>query len=128
MVFFILTNFKTKTRSEYANSLASREQNRRILKNLGVDADSCEQKFWYDDKEQGKFLAIVMDKDYLIDFSIFGTNKNLYIAKGTPIVVWRLHMTNLATIGQELAKSGLLEVGLLTDKDRTHCLVLCQAI
>lgn len=119
---------KTKTRSDYANSVAAKEQNQRILKNLGVEVENCEQKFWYDEKLGGKFLAVMLNKDYLVDLSQIGTNKSLYLEKGTAIIVWRLHMTNLVTVAQELSQSGLLQVGLLTDKERTHCLVLCQAM
>ena len=121
-------NSKTKMTSDYAKSSESIEQNTRILKNLGVEVEDCERKFYYDQTTSGKFLAIVMNKDYLIDFSEIGTNKSLYLEKGTEVIVWRLHMTSLVTVAQELSQSNLLQVGLLSDKDRTHCLVLCQAM
>ena len=115
---------KTRTTSDYAKSPDAVPQNTRISKNLGIETEQCNFKMYFDAESCGKFLALELNKDYQITFQVGERQKQLHLLKNSEVIVWRLHMTRLDTLNAELTETGMQQLSLLTDRDKTHCLVI----
>jgi uncharacterized SAM-dependent methyltransferase/transposase len=96
------------------------------LKLMGIDIEKCEIILEYNDKGKYKDMQYVLDKDYLLQFNIFNTIKEVSLYKGEKISTWRHYLWSKEDVLEHLRLSELEMVTYIEDKDCRFGVVGCK--
>jgi len=98
-----------------------------ILNKMGVDTDKCEAVVEYNEKEKCKTKSIILDKDYSIQFNLFGKTKPVHLEKDERIVVWKHYLSSMEDFIKDLHEAGYETLVTRKSQDLANGLVICQA-
>jgi uncharacterized SAM-dependent methyltransferase len=95
---------------------------------LGVDVENCDIIRKYDDRINAKTAYLVLDKDYTIKFNFSGVETVINLLKNEQILIWQFHLSTISELINELDKSKLRIIQLITEKKYEYILVSCESM
>lgn len=93
-----------------------------------ISAEDCELIRKYDDSKDSIVANIKFRQNYTINFNLKEIDKNIEIAAGEEITIWRHHKYEMPELMQELAEAGLKMVRYSTNKYLSHIMVICEVV
>lgn len=97
-----------------------------LTNNLGLKNEDCELIRKYDLATDSIVANIRFRHRCKIDFDYLGIEKNIEIAAGEEITIWRHHKFTIPELIQEIEQAGLKLVHYSTNKYSSHLMVICQ--
>jgi uncharacterized SAM-dependent methyltransferase len=97
-----------------------------LTNNLGLKNGDCELIRKYDLATDSIVANIRFRHRCKIDFDYLGIDKNIEIAAGEEITIWRHHKFTIPELIQEIEQAGLKLVHYSTNKYSSHLMVICQ--
>ncbi|HEY9801074.1 MAG TPA: L-histidine N(alpha)-methyltransferase [Leptolyngbyaceae cyanobacterium] len=99
-----------------------------LTNNLGLKNEDCELIRKYDLETDSIVANIKFRHRCKIDFDYLGIEKNIEIAAGKEITIWRHHKFTIPELIQEIEQAGLKLVNYSTNKYSSHLMVICQPL
>jgi uncharacterized SAM-dependent methyltransferase len=97
-----------------------------LKNNLGLKNEDCELVRKYDSATDSIVANIKFRHTYNIDFDYLGIDKNIEIAAGEEITIWRHHKFTIPELIQEIEQAGLKLVNYNTNQYSSHLMVICK--
>lgn len=97
-----------------------------IKNNIGIKEEDCEIVRKYDLKTDSIVANIKFNHNYIINFHSGEINKNIAIAGGEEVTIWRHHKYQIDELTQEIELAGLQLVHYSTNKYKSHIMVICK--
>ncbi len=97
-----------------------------IANNIGIKAEDCELVRKYDLATDSIVANIKLIHKYVINFSLMGINKDIEIAEGEEITIWKHHKSEIPEIIHEVQQAGLQLVHYSTNKYSSHIMTICR--
>ncbi|MEM1312393.1 MAG: L-histidine N(alpha)-methyltransferase [Patescibacteria group bacterium] len=95
---------------------------------IGIDVNNCEVIKKYNTNINSKAAYILLDKDYKINFKIDGASTSVFLSRNDEILIWKFHLSTISELFDELNKSNLRVIQLLTEKKYEYILVSCESM
>ncbi|WP_414545149.1 L-histidine N(alpha)-methyltransferase [Nostoc sp. CCY0012] len=93
---------------------------------IGISDKDCELVRKYDLTTDSITANIKFNRNYTVNFSQSGIDKNLNFSKDEEITIWRHHKYEMPELIQELATAGLQIAHYSCNKYLTHIMVICR--
>ena len=126
-ISFSLDSNNNKSILNYVKNKAADAIHTIILDILGIDTSKCEAVVEYNEKEKCKTKCIILDKDYIIEFKLFGKTKLVQLEKDERIVVWKHYLSSMEDFIRDLHEAGYETLVTRKSLDLANGLVICQA-
>jgi SAM-dependent methyltransferase len=126
MFTFTLDNPDTRSTLNYQKSPEQFNLQHWIPNLLGIDSDQCEIKLEFDDSKKLKKRSIILDKDYILNFNLFGQTRSIELYSGQGICTWKHYVLTIEEIISELKSVGLDPVNIKVDISGSTALVICK--
>lgn len=99
-----------------------------LKNNLGLANDDCELVRKYDLATDSIVANIKFRHRCRINFSYLGIDKNIEIAAGEEVTIWRHHKFTIPELIQEIEQAGLKLVHYSANKYSSHLIVVCEVL
>lgn len=93
---------------------------------LGFDVDQFQTNYFWDDKNQKKVKTYILDKDYKINFKLFGQTKEVYLHKGDQIIRWQHYLFSREKLMNLVEMAGFKILSYQIDDKSQNALVVCS--
>jgi uncharacterized SAM-dependent methyltransferase len=124
---FSLDGEKNRSSLNYVKTEDADQAHSFLLNKMGVDTDECEIVVEFNEKEKCKTKSIILDKDYSIQFKLFGKTKMVQLEKDERIVVWKHYLSSMEDFIADLHTAGFETLVTRKSPDLANGLVICQA-
>jgi len=126
-ITFSLDSEKNRSSLNYVKNEDSDQAHSFLLHKMGVDTKECEIVVEFNEKEKCKTKSIILDKDYSIEFTLFGKTKLIQLEKDDRIVVWKHYLSSMEDFISDLHTAGFETLVTRKSQDLANGLVICQA-
>ena len=121
-----LDNLETRTDFKYIQySIEEEIKNAWHFAMLGIDIDKCDISYYWDDKNKKKVKSYILDKDYWINFNIYGQERLVKLQQGEQIIRWQHYLFDYKDISELVDLADLNILSYQIDPTRTNALIVC---
>ena len=96
------------------------------LELFGIDIDKCTLETVFDSEKNCKSKSLILDKDYLVEFDLFGKKELLELSRNEKINIWRHYLISIEDLIEELEISELEMVNMKMDKTFSYATAICR--
>jgi SAM-dependent methyltransferase len=121
-------NSKNKGSFKYVNNDNADFRHTWVAKLVGVDIEKCERINSYDEQKEARFKYLILDKDYEINFNIYGHTKTVYLRKLDKISIWQHYLTDTKNLMDDLDKTYFGLLALKQDETLCHGFVIAKGV
>ncbi len=93
---------------------------------MGIDTNVCKQVVENDATSNTDTKYLILDKDYVLSFDLFGKRRLLELFSGEKIVLWQRHLLSIEQFLEETEKSDLQVVNFSLEKNGMSVLAICK--
>lgn len=93
---------------------------------LNISVDECTLASRYNEIEGRRQTVLKLDKDYSIDFEVFGTTRRINLYKGEEIVLWSHKMSSVHDIIKDAEVAGFKIALLSVHEEKSMITLVCK--
>lgn len=95
-----------------------------MLEMMGFDVDKCQLETRYDEKSGGKVKEMILDKDYMLTFHMYGRDETVHLQKGDKLVRWRHFLLSEDKFLEDLKDAGFRLINYSLEKSGQNAMVV----